>query len=91
LATPFKSPRLLHYSKDYRKTDLIESWSDRPLETLVANPSMLHFGKELLHGDLQGLYYSLGDRLTPYPNIKEGMEFTIVLIIKQKLKEICTV
>jgi hypothetical protein len=27
---------------------------------------------------------------TPYRNIKEDMEFTIVLIVKQKLEEICT-
>jgi hypothetical protein len=50
---------------------------------------MLHFEKELLHGDLQRLYYGLGDRHTPHPNIEEDMEFTIVLIVKQKLEEIC--
>jgi hypothetical protein len=70
---------------------LIELWSDRLLETLVANPSKLHIGQELQHGDLQRLYYVLGDRHTPYPNIEEDMEFTIVLIVKQKLEEICTV
>jgi hypothetical protein len=70
---------------------LIELWSDRLLETLVANPSKLHIGQELHHGDLQRLYYVLGDRHTPYPNIEEDMEFTIVLIVKQKLEEICTV
>jgi hypothetical protein len=51
---------------------------------------MLHFGQEVLHGDLQRLYYGLGDRHTPYPNIEEDMEFTIVLIVKQKPEEICT-
>jgi hypothetical protein len=30
-------------------------------------------------------------RHTPYPNIEEDMEFTIVLIVKQKLEENCTV
>jgi hypothetical protein len=88
LATSFNSPRILQYSKDYRKTDLIELWSDRLLETLIANPSMLHFGQGLLHSDLQRLYYSLDDRHTPYPNIKEDMEFTIVLIVKQKLENL---
>jgi hypothetical protein len=78
----------LHYSKDSRKTDFIELWSDRLLETLVAN---LHVGQGLLHGDLQRLYYGLADRYTPYPNIEEDMEFTIVLIVKQKLEEIYTV
>jgi hypothetical protein len=53
LATSFKSPRILHYSKESRKTDLIELWSDMLLETLVANPSKLHFGQGLLHGDLK--------------------------------------
>jgi hypothetical protein len=80
----------LHYSKDYRKTDLIELWSDKLLETHVANPSKLHVGQGLLLGDLQRLHYGLDDRNTPYPNIKEDMEFTIVLIVKQKLEEICT-
>jgi hypothetical protein len=32
----------------------------------------------------------MGDRHTPYPNIEEDMEFTIVLTVKQKLEEICT-
>jgi hypothetical protein len=90
VATYIKSPRILHYSKDSRKTDLIELWSDRLLETLVANPSKLHFGKGLLHGDLQRLYYGLGHRNIPYLNIEEDMEFTIVLIVKQKLDEIHT-
>jgi hypothetical protein len=63
-------------------------WSDRLLETLVVNPSKLHFGQELLHGDLQILCYGLGDRHTPYPNIEEDMEFAKVIIVKQKLEEI---
>jgi hypothetical protein len=67
---------------------LTELWSDRLLETLVVNPSDLHVGQELLHGDLQILYYGLGDRHTPYPNIEEDMEFAKVLIVKQKLEEI---
>jgi hypothetical protein len=33
------------------------------------------------------LYYDLGDTHTPYPNIEEDMEFTKVLIVKQKLEE----
>jgi hypothetical protein len=41
----------------------------------------------VLHCDLQGLDYELGDIHTPYPNIEEDMEFTSVLIIKQKLEE----
>jgi hypothetical protein len=69
---------------------LIELWSDRLLETRVANPSTVHFGQGLLHGDIQRLYYGLGDRNTPYLNIEEDMEFTIVLIVKQKLEETCT-
>jgi hypothetical protein len=57
-------------------------WSNRLLETIDANPSKLHFGQELLHGDLQRLSYGLGDMHTPYPNIEEDMEFTKVLIVK---------
>jgi hypothetical protein len=70
LAISFKYPRILHYSKDSRKTDLIELWSDMLLETIVANPSMLQFRQGLLHIDLQRLYYGLGDSNTPYPNIE---------------------
>jgi hypothetical protein len=40
----------------------------------------------LLDGDLQRLYYDLGDMHTPYPNIKEDIEFTKLLIVKQKLE-----
>jgi hypothetical protein len=65
----------LNYSKDSRKTDLIELWSDGLLETLIANPSKLHFGQEVFHGDLQGLYYDLGDMYTFTPKIKEDIEF----------------
>jgi hypothetical protein len=64
LATSFKSPRILHYSKDSRKTNLIELWSNRLLETLVANPSKLQFEQGLLHSDLQRMYYGMGDRHT---------------------------
>jgi hypothetical protein len=69
---------------------LIELWSDRLLKTLVANLSKLHFRQRLVYGDFQRLYYGLGDRHTPYLNIKEDVEFTIVLLVKQKLEEICT-
>jgi hypothetical protein len=67
---------------------LKELWSDRLLELLVANPSKLHFGQEVIHCDLKGLYYDLGDLHPPYPNIEEDMEFTKVLIIKQKLEKL---
>jgi hypothetical protein len=63
-------------------------WSDRLIENLISNAPKLHFGQGLLHGDLQRLYYDLGDRYIPYPNIEEDMEFTKVLIVKHKLEEI---
>jgi hypothetical protein len=65
----------LNYSKDSRKIDLTELWSDRLLETLVANPSKLHFGQDVLHGDLQRLDYDLGNMHTPTLKIKEDIEF----------------
>jgi hypothetical protein len=86
-ATSFKSPRILNELKDSRKTDLNELWSDRLIEILIANLSKLHFGQEVLHCDLQGLYYELGDMHTPYPNIEEDMKVSKVLIVKQKLEE----
>ncbi len=75
LATSSKFPRILNNSKDSRKTDLNELWSDRLIEILIANPSKLHFGQEVLHCDLQLLDYDLGDMHTLTPQIKEDMKF----------------
>jgi hypothetical protein len=48
-----KSPLILNYSKDSRKTDLEELWSDRLIEIRIPNAPELHFGQVLLYGDLQ--------------------------------------
>jgi hypothetical protein len=61
--------------------------ADRLLKILIANPSKLHFGQEVLHCDLQRLDYDRGDMHTAYPNIEEYIEFTKLLIVKQKLVE----
>jgi hypothetical protein len=37
------------------QTDWTELWSDRSIASLIANAPELHFGQEVLHGDLQGL------------------------------------
>jgi hypothetical protein len=39
-----KYPQILSYSKDSRKTDLTELWSDRLLKILIPNAPDLHFG-----------------------------------------------
>jgi hypothetical protein len=65
---------------------LKELWSHRLLDILIANASKLHFRQEVLHCDIQGLYYDLGDMHTPYPNIEEDMKFIKVLIVKKKLE-----
>jgi hypothetical protein len=57
------------------------------VKPVFANPSNLHFGQEILHGDLQRSGYDLSDMHTPYTNIEEDMKFTKVLIVKQKLEE----
>jgi hypothetical protein len=49
---------------------------DRLIEILIVNPSNLYFGQEVLHCDLQGLYYDLGDMHKPYLNIEEDTKFT---------------
>jgi hypothetical protein len=85
LETSSKSPQILNYLKNFRKTDLTELWSDRLLETLVANPSKL--GQEVLHGVLQRLYYGMGDMHIPTLKIKEDIKFHIGLIVKQKLED----
>jgi hypothetical protein len=38
--------------------------------------------------DLQRLSYEMGDRHIPYPNMEEDMEFTKMILVKQKLEEI---
>jgi hypothetical protein len=53
---------------------LKELWSDRLIEILISNPSKLHFGQEVLHGDLQRLDYDLGDMHTLNPHIKEDID-----------------
>jgi hypothetical protein len=54
---------------------LNELWLDRLVEILIANPSKLHFGQKVLHYDLQGLDYDLGDIHIINPQIKEDIEF----------------
>jgi hypothetical protein len=61
---------------------LKELWSDRLIEIIILNAPELHFGQELLHGDLQRLDYDLGDRYILTPKIKEDIEFLIGLSIK---------
>jgi hypothetical protein len=68
--------------KRFRKTYLRELWSDRLIEILNANSSKPHFGHEVLHGDIQGLYYGPGDLDTLTPQIKEDIEFQNGLVIK---------
>jgi hypothetical protein len=66
------------------KTDLKELWSDRLPEILIINPSKFNFGQEVLHCDLQGLYYDLGDMDTLTPQIKEDIEFQRGIDVKLK-------
>jgi hypothetical protein len=54
---------------------LNELWSDTLIEILIANPSKLHFGKEVLHGDLQRMDYDLGDMHTLTLKSQEDIEF----------------
>jgi hypothetical protein len=61
---------------------LNELWSDRLIEILITIPLRLHFGQEVLHGDLQRLYYDMGDMHTLTLNIKEDMEFQIGINVK---------
>jgi hypothetical protein len=61
---------------------LIELWSDRLIEILIANPSKFYFRQEVFHGDLQRLYYDLGDMNTLNLKIKEDIEFQIGINVK---------
>jgi hypothetical protein len=52
-----------------------ELWSDRLIKILIANPSKLHFGQEVLHGDLKRLKYDLSNMHTLTLKMKEDIEF----------------
>jgi hypothetical protein len=45
------------------------------LAHLIAIAPELHFGQEVFHGDIQRLYYDLGDMHTLFLNIKKDIEF----------------
>jgi hypothetical protein len=87
LTTSSKSPQMLNQSKDSRKTNLNELWSDRLIEILIANPSKLHFGQGVLHCDLPGLYYDMDDMHTLTPQIKEDIEFQRGINVKLSLRK----
>jgi hypothetical protein len=59
-------------------------WLDRLIENPTPNAPELHFRQGLLHGDIQGLYYDLGDMYTLTPKIKKDIEFQKVLNVKLK-------
>jgi hypothetical protein len=75
LVTSSKSPRILNYSKDYRKTDLNKLWSDRLIKILIAIQSKLHIRQEVLYGDIQRFYYDLGNMNRLTLKIKKDIEF----------------
>jgi hypothetical protein len=62
--------------------------SDRLIATLIANPPYLLLEQEVIHSDLQTLYYDLGDIHKPTSQIEEDIEFQIGLIIKLNLGKI---
>jgi hypothetical protein len=63
--------------------------------TAIANPPELNFGRGVLHGALQTLYYDIIDMHKVTPNIQEVIAFTNWLIDKQILRnvlsEVCAV
>jgi hypothetical protein len=69
-----------------------ELWSDRLIKILIANPSKLHFGQEVLHGDLKRLKYDLSNMHTLTHKMKEDIEFqrgiNVKLILENFLKSV---
>jgi hypothetical protein len=53
----------------------VNLWSDRLHAHLIPISPELHFGQEVFHGDLQRLYYDMGDVHTLTLKIKENIEF----------------
>jgi hypothetical protein len=68
----FQIPTGFELIQDFRKTNLNGLWL---IEILITNPSKLHFGQEVLHGDPKRLYYDMGDMYTLTHKIKEDIEF----------------
>jgi hypothetical protein len=54
----------------------------RLIEIRTANPSKIHSGQEVLHGDPRRLDYYLGDIHTLTLEIKEDIEFIRGIIVK---------
>jgi hypothetical protein len=67
---------------------LNELWSERLIEILIANPSNLLFGQEVLHVDLKGFCYDMGDMNTLTLKIKEDIEFQRGINVKLTPKKI---
>jgi hypothetical protein len=63
--------------------------------TAIANPLEINFGRGVLHGALQTLYYGLIDMHKLNHNIQEVIAFTMCLsdkqILRNVLSEICAV
>jgi hypothetical protein len=70
------------------KVGLTKLCSHRLIATLIANPSELYFGQEVVHGDPQCLHYYLVDVHRLSPQIDEVMEFPKRLNVKQILKKL---
>jgi hypothetical protein len=71
---------------------LNELWSDKLIEILITNPSMLRFGQEVLHGYLSRLDYDMGDIRTLNLKIKEDIEFPKGINVKLnhvKFSKVC--
>jgi hypothetical protein len=65
-------------------------WSAGLNKILIANPSKLHFGQEVLHGDLKRLECDLVDRYTLTPKTKGDIEFQKGIIVKLKPENFCS-
>jgi hypothetical protein len=70
------------FKRFWVKAGLTELCSHRLVATLIANPAELHFGQEVLHGDLKCLHYYLVDMHKLSPKIDEVMEFPRRLNVK---------
>jgi hypothetical protein len=66
---------------------LIKLWPIKLFATAIANPPELNFGRGVLHGALQTLYYDLIDMHKLTPNIQEVMSFSKWLSVKRKSAE----
>jgi hypothetical protein len=68
--------------KNLGQGGLTKLWSNRLIATLIVEAPEFPFGQDVLHGDLQRLFYGLEGMHILTPKVKEDIKFQRGLIVK---------